>query len=500
MTKFMGRCLWTSVFERSSSCWNESYISICFHDIIPTMFRKYIGDRQFYKIVFTVALPIIIQNVITNFVSLLDNIMVGQVGTLQMSGVSVTNLLLNVYNLAIFGAVASASLFGAQYAGRHDHDGMRNCLRFKLIIAMVVTAAAVLIFTLFGQSMIQSYMNGNVNTSAEIAETSGYALQYMQIMFIGLVPFALSQALSATIRETGETTLPMFSSVIAVIVNFCFNLVLIFGLLGFPALGIAGAAIATVISRFAELFVLLIGIYRSRDTFTFFQGVFTHFSIPAHLVKEIIIRGTPLVMNEVLWSIGIAAIAQCYSTRGLDGVAAYNIANTVQNIFFTICIGMGNAISILIGQKLGAGENEKAVEMDRQIIFLAFVLCVIFGAIMFVCSPLFPMLYNTSTTVRDLAAELLKIEAVFFPIVAVYNCTYFTLRCGGKTVITFLFDSVSTCVVSLPLAYVLSRYTALDLPMIYILVQCVDILKVMVGLYLIKKRVWVHNLVVPEAV
>lgn len=461
------------------------------------MLKRYIGDKHFYKVVFTVAAPIVVQNAVSCFVSLLDNIMVGQVGTLPMSGVSVTNQLLNIYNLGIFGSVTSVSLFGAQYAGRKDNDGMRYCLRFKLIISSLVTIAAILLFTLFGNQLIHLFMDSGVNTAEQITETAGYAEQYMRIMLIGLIPFGISQSLSATVRETGETTLPMISSIVAVIVNFCFNLVLIFGYLGFPKLGIAGAAIATVISRFAELLILLIGVYRSRDYFVFFQGVFQNFTIPAHLVKEIIKRGTPLVMNELLWSMGIAAIAQCYSTRGLNGVAAYNISNTVQSIFFTVCIGMGTAISIIVGQKLGAGKNEEAVAIDRQIIFLSFCLCVGLGIILYISSPLFPLLYNTSSEVRGLAVELLRIQAVFFPVVAVYNCTYFTLRSGGKTIITFLFDSVSTCLMSFPLAFILTRFTNLDLPQVFTFIQAADLLKVAVGLFLVNRKVWVHNLVMP---
>lgn len=464
------------------------------------MLKRYIGNKLFYKTVFIVAAPIVVQNVVTSFVSLLDNIMVGQVGTLPMSGVSVTNQLLNIYYLVIFGSVAAVSLFGAQYAGREDYDGMRSCLRFKLILSTLVTIISIILFLNYGNSLIHLYMDGNVNTAEQIAETSGYANQYMKIMMIGLIPFGISQALSATIRETGITTLPMISSIVAVAVNFCFNLVLIFGYLGFPQLGIAGAAIATVISRFAELAVLLVGVYLSRSQFTFFQDVFKNFTIPSHLVKEVMKRGTPLVMNEMLWSIGMAAVSQCYSTRGLNGVAAYNIANTVQSIFFTVCIGMGNAISILVGQKLGANKNEEAVEMDRQIIFLAFMICAGLGVVIYFSSALFPLLYNTSIEVRDLASDLLKIQAVFFPVIAVYNCTYFTLRSGGKTIITFLFDSVSTCLISLPLAFVFSRFTSLNLPAVFLVVESADLLKVAVGLYLVNRRVWVHNLVVPEAV
>lgn len=460
------------------------------------MFRKIIGNKNFYSLVLGVSMPIMIQNAVTCFVGLLDNIMVGQVGTLPMSGVSISNQLLTIYNLAIFGSVTAASLFGAQYAGRKDMEGIRNCFRFKLIIAVLVTLVGASIFLFLGPNLLSIFMDVNTNTPEQIATTMGYAHEYLILMLFGLLPFALAQAIGGTVREIGDTKLPMFSSIVAVGVNFVLNFVLIFGYLGFPKLGIVGAAIATVISRFAELGVLIWGIYMNHSRYPFFDHVFDGFYVPMELTKQIIVRGAPLVMNEVLWSIGCSLIMQCYSTRGLDGVAAYNIAITVQSIFHTVCIGMGNTISILVGQKLGAKDNEGAVDMNTKITFLAFALCCVLGVVIYATSSLFPMLYNTSEAVRSVASGLLKVQAVFLPVVAVYNCCYFTMRSGGKTVITFLFDSVFTCVVSLPVAFLLSRYTTLDLVTMFLLVQSVDLFKDALGLYLVKKRVWVHNLVV----
>lgn len=460
------------------------------------MFRKIIGNKNFYSLVLGVSMPIMIQNAVTCFVGLLDNIMVGQVGTLPMSGVSISNQLLTIYNLAIFGSVTAASLFGAQYAGRKDMEGIRNCFRFKLIIAVLVTLVGASIFLFLGPNLLSIFMDVNTNTPEQIATTMGYAHEYLILMLFGLLPFALAQAIGGTVREIGDTKLPMFSSIVAVGVNFVLNFVLIFGYLGFPKLGIVGAAIATVISRFAELGVLIWGVYMNHSRYPFFDHVFDGFYVPMELTKQIIVRGAPLVMNEVLWSIGCSLIMQCYSTRGLDGVAAYNIAITVQSIFHTVCIGMGNTISILVGQKLGAKDNEGAVDMNTKITFLAFALCCVLGVVIYATSSLFPMLYNTSEAVRSVASGLLKVQAVFLPVVAVYNCCYFTMRSGGKTVITFLFDSVFTCVVSLPVAFLLSRYTTLDLVTMFLLVQSVDLFKDALGLYLVKKRVWVHNLVV----
>jgi putative MATE family efflux protein len=315
------------------------------------------------------------------------------------------------------------------------------------------------------------------------------------VMLWGMLPFALSQAVSSSVKDTGDTVLPMFSGFLAVGVNFCLNYILIFGHFGFPRLGIFGAALATVVSRFTELIYISAGVLRRREKYPFIHGVFRNFHIPLDLLGQILVKGMPLVVNEVLWSAGIAAIAQCYSTRGLNAVAAYNIHSTINNLFMILSIGMGSAISILVGQQLGAGNNEKAVVMDRQMIFLSVALCAVGGSFMVLTSSFFPSLYNTSQEVRDLAASLIRIGGFMQPVAALYNSAYFTLRSGGKTIVTFLFDSVFTCVVSLGIAFVLSHYTDLSLTMMFLCVSMADLFKAMLGMYLVEKGVWINNLV-----
>ena len=214
---------------------------------------KFFGDKNFYKGVLVLAIPIIIQQLITSFVNMLDNIMVGQTGTFAMSGVSVANQLITVFNLAIFGLVSAASIFAAQFAGKKDYKNVQNCLYFDVVLSFIVSVISVLIFWVFGEKLLYLFMNPDTDTVKNINTTMKFALDYTKIMTIGFIPFAFSQSISSSMRVNGETRLPMITSIITVLVNFVFNLVLIFGLLGFPALGPKGAAIATVISRFVEL-------------------------------------------------------------------------------------------------------------------------------------------------------------------------------------------------------------------------------------------------------
>ncbi len=457
--------------------------------------KKWIGSREFYGSVLALAVPIMIQNGITTFVNMLDNIMVGQVGTLPMSGVSITNQLLMIFNLAVFGANNAAGIFGAQFYGKGDRDGVNNCFHFKFMVSVLITVLGILIFLLFGERLVDLYMDKNANTAEEIALTMNYALTYMRIMLVGLPAFTMMNAVSSSVRETGETKIAMRASIIAVLINFVGNYILIFGHFGFPKLGIVGAAIATVISRFSEFLLIMRGTLKQADRFYFIKDMKNILRVPASLAKDIIRKGTPLVVNEVMWSTALAIIAQCYSTRGLNAVAAVNINSTIQNVFMITNMAMGISISIMVGQKLGANKIEDAVDTDRRLIVFSVMLASVMGILLFMLSPVFPKMYNTGDNVRSLAENMLKITALFMPFHALYSGGYFTLRSGGKTLITFLFDGFYSMTVNVSCAYLLSRLTDLPILMIFLAVQLCELPKAVLGMYLVHKRVWVQNLV-----
>ncbi len=457
--------------------------------------NRYFGDAAFYRKVLIVALPLIAQQLITSFVNMLDNIMVGQTGALPMSAVSVANQLVLIFNLAVFGSVSGASIFGAQFAGKQDWKGMRYCLRFKLIVEALIVTTVILLFSLNGETLIRLFLNPETNSPEDIQATLTLAQNYLRILMIEFVPFALSQCISSAIRETGETRVPMLASIVAVSVNFVGNWILIFGHFGAPRLGAEGAAIATVISRFAELLIILIFAIRMRERFPFFRGLFKGFHVPMDLAKDIVWRGFPLLLNEVLWSMSLAAITQCYSVRGIEALAAYNISSTITNLFFVFNFAMGDCLSIMVGQKLGAGDPEGAVDTDRKLIVVTLIFATLLGLILAATSGFFPQLYKVNDSIKRTAQQVLMFGGLTMWITALYNVCYFTMRCGGKTIITFLMDSVSMIVVSVPLAWVLAHFTGLPLPLMYLCVQLVDIYKVILGLTLVHKRVWVHDLV-----
>ena len=458
------------------------------------MLSRYVGDRAFYRRVFQVAIPIIIQNGITNFVSLLDNIMVGQVGTLPMSGVSIVNQIIFVFNLCIFGASSGAGIFTAQFHGSGDDEGIRHTFRFKLFICTLISLAAGLIFFLGQDSLIGLYLTGE-GTAEDAAQVLAYGKDYLAVMLWGLLPFGLANAYAGTLKESEETFVPMVAGVTAVFVNLGLNYVLIFGHFGAPAMGVRGAALATVISRYAELLLVAVWTHRNGAKHPFIRGAYRSFAIPSPLLTTIVITGTPLLMNETLWSLGVAFMNQCYSTCGLDVVPATNISSTLINLSSVVYHSLGVSVGILMGQMLGARKPEAEVrDFNRKLIAFSVSMGVLFGGFMALGSGVFPNIYNTTDTVRALAQDLILISALVMPFQSFANATYFTLRSGGKTFITFLFDSGFMWICSIPLAFCLSRFTALPILPLFAICQTPDVLKCVLGSWMLKKGSWIHTL------
>ena len=458
------------------------------------MFRKYIGDRAFYRRVLAVVMPIMVQSAISSFVSLLDNIMVGQVGTIPMTGVSIVNQLMFVFNLCVFGAASGAGIFTAQFYGNQNEEGIRYSFRFKILSCIGLAAVGCGIFIFGGNWLIGLYLQGEGNIEDALLALT-YGKDYLMVMLLGLLPFALSNAYSSTLRETGQTMVPMVAGIVAVFVNLLLNYVFIFGKFGVPAMGVAGAAWATVIARFVELGVVAVWAHSHTSQLTYLKGAYRSIHIPGKLLKDICIKGLPLMVNEFLWASGMAFINQCYSTCGLDVVPAINISSTIYNLAGVGYFSMGSAVGIIMGQMLGAGHTEAEVrDSNRKLVACSCFVGALFGAGMAAISGVFPALYKTTEQVQLLASQLILISALMMVFNAYTHASYFTLRSGGQTFVTFLFDSFFVWVLCVPLAFCLTRFTSLAIIPIYAICQSTDLIKCVIGGWLLKKGIWIRNL------
>ena len=456
--------------------------------------KKLIGDKKFYKKVFAVAIPIMLQNGISNFVSLLDNIMVGRLGTEEMSGVSIVNQLIFVFFLCLFGAIGGIGIFTAQYAGQKNDEGIRHTFRFKVILGLIILAIFSILFITMDSQLISLYLHEG-SKEGDLQATLAYGKEYMAVMLIGFVPIVLEMVYSSTMRECGETVIPMVASVIAVFVNLFFNYVLIFGNFGAPAMGVVGAAVATNISRFLQVAIVMVYTHTHAKKFTYITGMYRTLKVPYDLIRKMMYMATPLVFNETLWAAGIAIQTQIYSARGLSVVAGLNINSTIYNVFNIAFIAMGDAVAIIVGQLLGAGELDEAKDTAYKIISFSTVMCIVVGTVLYLFAPVFPRIYNTSEEVMDIAAGIIRVSAIMMPVSGFLHATYFTIRSGGKTFITFLFDSVFLWVVSVPVAYVLIYHTGVSIFFAFFVVEGTNIVKSFIGWLIMKSGVWMQNIV-----
>jgi len=445
------------------------------------------------------ALPLLLQNAVSTFVNLLDNLMVGRIGTESMSGVSIVNQLLFVFNLCLFGGTGGAGIFGAQFFGRGDHRGVRHTLRFNLILSALFTAAALIALTVFQDFFIGAFLH-ETDSAGDLTRTLAEGRAYLRLMLWGLPPFAATTAYVSILRVTGDNRLPMRASITAIMVNLIGNWLLIYGKLGFPVLGVRGAAIATVISRYVELSLILLGTHGRRERPEFLRGLYRSFSIPGDLARDILRRGTPLLLNEMLWSLGQTMLTQCYSYRGLDAVAALNITSTVSNLFYIVFFTMGNVVAVILGHLLGAEEYNRAKAACPQLMAVAFCASSVMGICLFAAAPFAPRLYNTSPQIMLLAAGLMRICACMMPLNSIVNCTYWTIRAGGRTYITMLSDCGFSWAVTLPIAWVCIHAFHWPLLSAYLAVNLADILKVILGVYLVRRGIWLNNIVADKAV
>ncbi len=459
------------------------------------MFKKLVGNKAFYKRVFVLTIPIMIQQGITNFVNMLDNVMVGTIGQAQSTGVAVSNQLLFVFNLCIFGAISGAGIFTAQYFGKGDIEGVKQTFRFKMLFCLLLCVVGLSILYFKSDDLIMLYLNKDDNATLA-AESLGFAKSYLYIMLVGLIPYTIAQCYGSTLREAGQSTVPMIAGVLAVAVNLSLNYVLIFGKLGAPCLGVKGAAIATVVSRFAELGFLIAYTFIKRQKCIFILDGWKSPYISFALIGQIFKKGMPLMLNEALWASGMATVNGCYAQRGLDVVAANNISQTFFNVFAVAFMAIGMAVGIILGHDLGAGKSKDEVKDTafKLIAFSAFVSAVI--AVIYAFSAIFiPSIYNISDNAKSIATSLMQITALAMPIDAFAHASYFTLRSGGKVFITLIFDSVFVWCVSVVAAMVLINYTSLDILTVYLIVQLLNLIKCVLGYIFVKQGSWIKNII-----
>jgi putative MATE family efflux protein len=446
--------------------------------------HQYIGDRAFYKTLFTVAAPLILQQLITTSVQLVDNVMVGKLGEEAIGAVSVVNQLYFVVILITFGALGGAGIFTAQYFGSKDYDKLKQTFRFKILIGFMIAVLSFIIFSFFGKNLIMIFTD-NPNTIS-------LAMTYLTYAKWSAFPWILSVAIANTFRETGITKPLLIISLVAIFTNTFLNYILIFGNFGFPVLGVEGAAIATTASRFVEFFLMFYLLVAKGHFFK--TSLKDLLLIDKKLLSSIIVMALPLLLNELFWSTGQTVFLHAYSRRGDQALAAMNITSAISQLVFVTFGAIATAVAVLVGNTLGKNELDQAKDNAKKLIATAVMVAVAAGFILFILSFFILNIYDVADATKKIAQFNIRINALFIPVFSFNVTLYFTLRAGGDTKSTFLMDAGYMWILPVPTALLLSYLTALPVTLMFLFVQMLDIPKMVIGLSRYRKEHWVRNL------
>lgn len=448
--------------------------------------KKYPLDSVFVKRVSYVAIPMILQQLITNSVNLVDNIMVGQLGSYAISGVAAANRFFMLGLAAIMGVSNGAAVYLAQFYGGKQYKRVQESFRLSIVAVMLLILPLVFFSILFPDLIIR-FFNKDPGLLAPGRE-------YLPIVGVALIPQCLSFSMQSAMRALGDTRRPLQISIVTVLTNVFFNYVLIFGHFGFPRLEVTGAALGTLIARIVELICSILLICNVK--YCFATKVKDLFKIPRILIREVVKRSLPLTINELLYGSAMALLFKLYATRGTDVMAAMTILGTNSDLFFIIFSGMTAATFVVVSQPLGANELDEARANGYCMIKFSALISLFFAGLMFLSSFVVPEFYRVAPEIKSMAAILVRISAAFFLIYTVNVQCFYTMRSGGDTKRSMIMDSGYFWLVNIPAVATAAYLTDWSIYAVFLIGQFVDVIKMFLALYLVQKEGWVKNVTV----
>jgi putative MATE family efflux protein len=453
--------------------------------------KNKIGPFSFYREALSIALPVMLQQLIMSMVSLIDNFMVAGLGDISMASVNVANQL-NFVFLVIINTVSSAGgIYLAQFSGAGDAEGMKHAYRFKVLFGLAAASLYFALCWLIPDKMIAMMTMGNAAQEAIIRTGSGY----LRLSSFTLVPIALSAAIGSSFRETGRPRIPLYISAAATLVNTAGNWLLIYGNLGAPRLEVSGAAIATIIARIFEVSTFLAYVHlRPVPFFAAFTGIL---KINRRLIGTILSKSGMLFLSEASWISSETIVTALYNGRGGAEVVAGMAAGwTIANIFFLIFGGIWTASAVIIGGTLGAGRLEEARRRAEWIKSGAVVAGVIIGAAGALASTLLiPVVFsNLTATARGISLGLIYVILAYLPLWSLLNAQFAISRSGGDTALGMYADVSVNTLLFVPGAFLLALCTPLDPVPMFAILKVSDIAKYLVARHFLKKERWVRNL------
>ncbi|MFT9495437.1 MATE family efflux transporter [Anaerosolibacter sp.] len=450
------------------------------------MKHMHLKDRNFYKTMMAIALPISFQNLISSSLNMVDTVMIGRLGETQIAAVGLANQLFFLFILLMFGINSGCAIFTAQFWGKRDIANIRRVLGLALVsggsLSLVFASAAFFI----PQHILRLF-----TMDAVVVDLGS---QYLKIISFSYLITTISFAYAFASRSIGQAKLPMVVSAISLLTNTLLNYLLIFGNFGFPAMGVRGAALATVIARSVEMIFLLSIIYKQGDVLAGKIRELLDFGFD--FVKRIYQTAIPVILNEGIWALGMTMYSVAYARISTDAVASIQIANTIQNIFMVVAMGLGNSCAVMLGNEIGAGHKEKAITYGNTFILLGTLLGAAIGGLLALVAPFILQFFNVSQSVYESAYWILMVMG-FTMAIRIFNTILIIgiFRSGGDTKFSLYLEMGSVWLIGVPLAFLGALVWHLPVYWVYGLISIEELLKAVLGFPRVLSKKWVRNVV-----
>ncbi|WP_293962303.1 MATE family efflux transporter [uncultured Fusobacterium sp.] len=443
-------------------------------------------DKKFIKTLMLLAIPIILQSLVTASLNLLDNLMIGSLGENEIAAVGISNQFYMLYYYTIMGITLGAGIFMSQFWGKKDVTSIHKFLGISLVVGMISTIFFAILAFFFPEMIMKIFIDENIVIEQGVA--------YLKMVALSYIFTTISLAYAAALRSIGQTKIPMYGSLVGLVFNGILNYIFIFGKFGAPVMGVAGAALGTTVSRFMELAFILFIIYKNKNVVAGKISQLLDFNFD--LVKRYFITATPVVFNDVMWIAGITAYFIAYSKLGINATATMQIANTINNVFNIFGIGIASASAILIGNKIGAGKEEDAKEDAVKISVFGVLVGIIIGILFFVLAPFIAMLFKITPETYNNVIFVLRVMAIVLPL-RFFGITQIigVLRGGGDVMYAIVTELVAVWLIGVPLSFVGAVYFKLPITIVYILVCLEEPFKAIATYPRLRSGKWIKNLV-----
>jgi putative MATE family efflux protein len=456
--------------------------------------RPRLGPASFYREALGIAIPVMLQALITSMISLVDNFMVAGLGDVKMAAVNVANQINFIYIVVVNVACMAGGIYLSQHRGAGDDEGMRQSLRFKLLVALGVSALHTALCLLAPEALIGFMLGGNAEGGEIVKEGS----RFLKEVAPSFAPIAIASSLATSYRDVGRARMPLAVSSVAAAICTFLNWVLIYGNLGAPRLEVSGAALATDIARLVEAGTFVAVVAIGKPAFSFRLRAL--FRLDRSLFRSILGRSWMMFFSEIGWVLSETIITAIYNGRGgAQTVAGMAAGFTIANIFFMAFGAVVTATSVIVGSTLGAGRLDEARMKARWIVYGSSIFGAFVGAIAAASTFLIPIVFgNLSPAARGITRGLVLVIASYIPLWTLLNAQFALSRAGGDTVMGLWVDVGVTYAVFIPAAFALAWWTGVGPVALFAIAKISDFIKAAVAFWWLSKEKWVRNLAARE--